>query len=105
MFVDGRGLPGDKRVSIGRIAIYSFVGLVALIYALPFLLYFFGVLRLAFARRLPAQHKFMFCGLFCAFLATNTNPYIEAFCFQWMYVVPLVALFVEYPDCFRKAAE
>lgn len=77
----------------------------ALIYALPFLLYFLGVLRLAFARRLPARHKFMFCGLFCAFLATNTNPYIEAFCFQWMYVVPLVALFVEYPDCFRKAAE
>lgn len=35
MFVDARGLPGDKRVSIGRIAIYSFVGLAALIYALP----------------------------------------------------------------------
>lgn len=77
----------------------------ALIYALPFLLYFLGVLRLAYSRRLPAHHKFMFCGLVCAFLATNTNPYIEAFCFQWMYVIPLVALFVEYPDCFRKVPE
>ena len=76
-----------------------------LVNALPFLLYFIGVLRLAYGRRLPARHKFMFCGLVCAFLATNTNPYIEAFAFQWMYVIPLVTLFIEYPDCFRKAPE
>ncbi|MBA2078449.1 hypothetical protein [Rhodanobacter sp. PCA2] len=74
----------------------------ALVYALPFLLYFVAILRLAHARRLPARHKFMFCGLVCAFLATNTNPYIEAFAFQWMYVVPLVALAIEYRACFRQ---
>lgn len=75
------------------------------IYALPFLLYILAVLRLAYRRRLPSRHKFLFSGLVCALLATNTNPYIEAFAFQWMYVIPLVALFIEYPDCFRNAPE
>ncbi|MBD8880676.1 MULTISPECIES: hypothetical protein [Rhodanobacter] len=75
------------------------------IYALPFVLYILMALRLALIRRLPTRHKFMFCGLVCALLATNTNPYIEAFAFQWMYVVPLVALFIEYPECLRKAPE
>jgi len=74
-----------------------------LIYALPFALYILAALRLAYRRRLPSRHKFLFSGLVCALLATNTNPYIEAFAFQWMYVIPLVALFIEYPDCLRKA--
>ncbi len=67
------------------------------IYALPFLLYIAKVIRLALARRLPPQHKFLFCAFVCAFLGSNTNPYIEAFAFQWMYVIPLVALFTDYP--------
>ncbi|HKR76076.1 MAG TPA: hypothetical protein VJR95_05385 [Rhodanobacter sp.] len=73
------------------------------IYALPFALYILAALRLAWRNRLPTRHKFMFSGLVCALLATNTNPYIEAFAFQWMYVFPLVTLFIEYPDCLRKA--
>ncbi|MBT2145160.1 MULTISPECIES: hypothetical protein [unclassified Rhodanobacter] len=76
-----------------------------LIYALPFLLYIVAVIRLAYGRRLPPRHKFMFCGFVCAFLGTNTNPYIEAFVFQWMYVVPLVALSIEYPMALRKGQE
>jgi hypothetical protein len=68
-----------------------------LIYALPFVLYIVKVARLALARRLPPRHKFLFCGFFCAFIGSNTNPYIEAFTFQWMYVIPLVALFTDYP--------
>jgi len=76
-----------------------------LIYALPFLLYIVAVIRLAYGRRLPPRHKFMFCGFVCAFLGTNTNPYIEAFVFQWMYVVPLVALSIEYPMALRKSRE
>ncbi|GAB3791401.1 hypothetical protein [Dyella agri] len=82
------------------------VGIVgALVYALPFVIYMIAVLRLAYACRLPPVHKFMFCGFFCAFLATNTNPYIEAFSFQWMYVVPMVALFVDYPASLRRVPE
>jgi hypothetical protein len=74
------------------------VGLVGtVIYALPFLLYIAKVTRLALAHSLPPRHKFLFCAFFCAFLGSNTNPYIEAFTFQWMYVIPLVALFTDYP--------
>lgn len=80
------------------------VGLLGtVIYALPFLLYIAGVIRLALGHRLPPRHKFLFCGFVCAFLGTNTNPYIEAFTLQWMYVIPLVALFIEYPVGLKKA--
>ncbi|GLQ45734.1 hypothetical protein GCM10007862_07850 [Dyella lipolytica] len=71
------------------------------IYALPFLVYIVGVVRMALARRLPNRHKFLFCGFVCAFLASNTNPYIEAFALQWMYVIPLVAWYIEYPVFLR----
>lgn len=82
------------------------VGMIGtLVYALPFLLYIVAVIRLAIGRRLPPRHKFMFCGFVCAFLGTNTNPYIEAFVFQWMYVIPLVALAIEYPLALRKLPE
>lgn len=80
------------------------VGIVGtLVYALPFLLYIAKVIRLALARRLPPRHKFLFCAFVCAFLGSNTNPYIEAFTFQWMYVIPLVALFTEYPVSLKLA--
>jgi hypothetical protein len=82
------------------------VGVVgAVMYVLPFLLYGVGVIRLALARLLPARHKFLFCGIFCAFLATNTNPYIEAFAFQWMYVIPLVLWYIEYPLLLKRVSQ
>ncbi|GAB2539603.1 hypothetical protein [Rhodanobacter koreensis] len=82
------------------------VGMVGtLIYALPFLLYIAKATRLALARRLPPRHKFLFCAFFCAFLGSNTNPYIEAFTFQWMYVIPMVALFTDYPVNLKLAAK
>jgi hypothetical protein len=81
------------------------VGIVGtVIYVLPFLMYAIGVIRLALARLLPARHKFMFCGFFCAFLATNTNPYIEAFALQWMYVIPLVLWYIEYPLILKRVS-
>ena len=82
------------------------VGIVgAVIYVLPFLLYAVGVIRLALARLLPVRHKFMFCGFVCAFLATNTNPYIEAFSLQWMYVIPLVLWYIEYPSILKRVSQ
>ncbi|MGO4703737.1 hypothetical protein [Dyella sp. 2RAB6] len=75
------------------------VGLLgAAVYAFPFVVYIVRVLRLASARKLPPHHKFLFCAFVAAFIASNTNPYIEAFAFQWMYTIPLVALFVEFPS-------
>lgn len=79
------------------------VGLLGtIIYVLPFFLYIAWVIRLALSCRLTPQHKFMFCGFVCAFLGTNTNPYIEAFALQWMYVIPLVAMFVDYPMILKR---
>jgi len=79
------------------------VGLLGtIIYVLPFFLYTAWVLKLAMSCRLTPQHKFMFCGFVCAFLGTNTNPYIEAFSLQWMYVFPLVAMFVDYPMILKR---
>lgn len=70
------------------------VGLIgSLIYLLPFLWYSITIVKLAKNRQLPASHKFMFSGFVCVFIAANTNPYIESFVFQWMYVFPLVSLF------------
>lgn len=70
------------------------VGLMgSLIYLLPFLWYSIIIVKLAKLRQLTACHKFMFSGFLCVFIASNTNPYIEAFVFQWMYVIPLVSLF------------
>jgi hypothetical protein len=75
------------------------VGLLgAAVYAFPFLVYIVRVLRLAATRQLPPHHKFLFSAFVAAFIASNTNPYIEAFAFQWMYTIPLVALFVEFPS-------
>jgi hypothetical protein len=79
------------------------VGLLGtIIYVLPFFLYVAWVIKLALSCRLTPYHKFMFCGFVCAFLGTNTNPYIEAFALQWMYVIPLVAMFVEYPMILKR---
>ncbi|HEY2622947.1 MAG TPA: hypothetical protein VGI53_05850 [Dyella sp.] len=79
------------------------VGLLGtIIYVLPFFLYIAWVVRLAISCRLTSSHKFMFCGFLCAFLGTNTNPYIEAFSLQWMYVIPLVSMFVDYPMILKR---
>lgn len=79
------------------------VGLLGtIIYVLPFFLYTAWVIKLAISSRLTSQHKFLFSGFACAFLGTNTNPYIEAFSLQWMYVIPLVAMFVDYPMILKR---
>ncbi|WP_266157814.1 hypothetical protein [Dyella silvatica] len=73
------------------------VGIVgAIIYTSLFFWYAVKVTKLAMRRRLTPGMKFMFCGFMAAFVASNTNPYIEAFTFQWMYVIPVVGFFVDY---------
>ncbi len=69
------------------------VGMIGtLIYLLPFAWYLAKIASQARAGKLQPHHKFMFSGFVCAFLASNTNPYIESFTFQWMYVMPIVSL-------------
>ena len=80
------------------------VGIVgACVYASVFFYYIARVARVAARRRLTVGSKFMFCGFIAAFVASNTNPYIEAFIFQWMYVMPIVGFFLEYSSS-RPAA-
>jgi hypothetical protein len=69
------------------------VGIIgALIYVLPFLLYMKNYLYLRKKRVLGSFDLFMFAGFVAAFMASNTNPYIEAFSFQWMFIIPMVSI-------------
>ena len=67
----------------------------ALVYVLPFLWYSYKIFTLAKFNKLLLSDKFMFSAFICAFVASNTNPYIESFVFQWMYVFPLVTLLAQ----------
>ena len=72
------------------------VGLIGfLIYFLPLIFYFSRFFWFYRKRLLSRLDVFMFGGFFCALLASNTNPYIEAYVFQWMYIVPFVFLMLK----------
>ncbi len=71
------------------------VGLIgSIIYTLPFVVCIVAFLKLWRHRMLTEMDVFMFSGLASALVASNTNPYIEAFSFQWMYVLPVVYFLV-----------
>jgi hypothetical protein len=61
----------------------------AIIYSLPFMFYIFRSLNNFRLHRLSDLDLYFFVAFLLAFIATNTNPYIEGFTFHWMYVVPL----------------
>lgn len=72
------------------------VGLVGfIIYFMPAFFYFVKFFKLYLRRQLSKLDVFMFGGFFCAFMASNTNPYAEAFSFQWMYVIPVIFLMLK----------
>jgi hypothetical protein len=60
----------------------------ALVYALPFIISIWKSISAWRANSLSDQEKYLAGALISAFLSTNTNPYIEAYVFQWMYVLP-----------------
>lgn len=67
------------------------VGVVgAFIYFLPFLIYLVGTASRLFRGRTTRAETFVFAGAVSALLALPTNPYIESFIFQWMYILPLI---------------
>lgn len=65
----------------------------AFIYSLPHLMYLITLTIKAKQKQLNDLDKFFFGAWFAVFVASNTNPYIEAFSFQWMYILPLVFFF------------
>lgn len=75
--------------TLHRVGIFGFI-----VYAIPFV---FCVSKfIADWRRnsISETDLFIFSGFLSALVASATNPYIEAFSFQWMYIVPLVYFLV-----------
>lgn len=65
----------------------------AVVYTLPFVICLFKFF-LIWRRKLATECDiFVFAAFVAVFLASNTNPYIEGFAFQWMYVFPVVYFF------------
>jgi len=62
----------------------------ALVYAAPFLVYTLEASLALVQKRLPTHQRFLFGGFLAAFLASGTNPYIEGFALQWMFIIPMV---------------
>lgn len=62
----------------------------AFVYSLPFIV---SILKggTSFVQgQLDKYELFLFAGYVAAFIASNTNPYLEGYVFQWMYVLPMV---------------
>lgn len=75
--------------TLHRVGILGFI-----VYAIPFV--FCASKFIADWRRnsISETDLFVFSGFLSALVASATNPYIEAFSFQWMYIVPLVYFLV-----------
>ncbi len=86
------------RYEIVPLATVYRVGVIgALVYAWPFIRYGWGVYEVWCRRRLTAFDAFLFAGCLSAFIASATNPYIEAYTFHWMYVLPVAIFLVRHP--------
>lgn len=93
-----RSLQYPWRYEIVWLALLYKVGLAGLlVYAYPFASYALGVFNAWKRRRLTLFDIYLFAGFSSAFLASATNPYIEAYAFQWMYVLPMVIFMVRHP--------
>ncbi|MGY0652468.1 hypothetical protein ACW7GZ_11520 [Luteimonas sp. A537] len=80
------------------------VGLIgALVYSVAFVMCFAAFCRLAINRSLSELDLFLGVGFVSAVLASNTNPYIEAFTLQWMFALPIVWFLVR-PACAQSSA-
>jgi hypothetical protein len=65
----------------------------SIIYSLSFCMCIFIFLNRWRQHILSEFDVFLFSGFICALIASSTNPYIEAFSFQWMYIIPVVYFF------------
>lgn len=69
------------------------VGLVgAAVYASIYIFTLARGARALLTSRITRSDLFLFGAFVCAFIASNTNPYLEAFVFQWMFVLPIVTI-------------
>lgn len=62
----------------------------ALIYAAPFLFALWQYASAARHKMLNTYDKFIFAGFVAVLVGAWTNPYLESFIFQWMFIFPMV---------------
>lgn len=79
------------RYEIVWVALLYRVGFLGfLVYALPLLLTLIVGCHRLLKGVLSKDEIFIFSGFVAALIASNTNPYIEGFVFQWMYILPII---------------
>ncbi len=71
-------------------SIYRVGILGATIYVYPFIVVLLSAGKSLIKGKLNPSERFIYGGFFCSFIASTTNPYIEGFVFQWMYIFPIV---------------
>lgn len=67
-----------------------------LIYSIPALLVFFAFFKLAKKENINDYDIFVLSGFLSILIASNTNPYLQSFDFQWMFVFPCVYFYNRY---------
>lgn len=67
----------------------------AFVYSIVFFYYIYSFILAWKKAGVTEFDIFLFAGFVAAFISSNTNPYIEAFCFQWMYIFPIVHLLMK----------
>ena len=67
----------------------------SIVYAIPFVYCVSRFVADWRRKKISETDLFVFSGFIAALVASATNPYIEAFSFQWMYICPLVYFFVK----------
>ena len=64
----------------------------AAIYALPFVIFLYRATRRMMVGAISSYDRFLLGGFTGILVASPTNPYLESFIFQWMFILPLIAL-------------
>lgn len=108
-FFDNYGIGVGHGIGVDYIRSYSFpwryetvwwatlhrVGIVgSTIYLMPFVFYLVATFLKFIKKGLSSSERFLLGGFLCAFAASNTNPYLEGVPFQWMYILPVLALLI-----------
>jgi hypothetical protein len=90
--------------TLHRVGILGFI-----IYGLPFMLCALNFFHKWRQSTITETDVFVFSGFISALVASATNPYIEAFSFQWMYILPIVYFLVGQTindnECFGRSRE
>ena len=90
------------RYELVWIALLHRVGILGtIIYLIPFFFTFFRAGKKLLSYNLDHEERFMLTSLFSVFLASQTNPYLEGIVFHWMFIFPIVFLYLRNSETIR----